>query len=193
MTLRESANDAAPAPLRLRVQSLLAEGRWRLRRLARRARVLVHLASKLARLTPREWRYLVLAQVELIRSARLVRRERVGHLVDPIGTREPLPQLEGEGATGEEALAIDLAKAVARAAAFGLTRPLCLVRAVALNRMLERRGIRGSRIRIGVLMNARGFAAHAWVEYRGRTLADHEDHVSKFTELTDVRLAGRSA
>ena len=190
MSLRESANDAAPVPFRLRVQWLLGAARRRLRRVRRGVQVVIHLAGMLARLRPREWGYLLAAQAELIRSARLVRRERVGHLVDPMGLREPLPALEGAATSEVDTLALDLAKAVARAASFGITRPRCLVRAVALTRMLERNGIGGSRIRIGVRMDARGFAAHAWVEYRGRTLADHEDHVSRFSELTDVRLVG---
>jgi hypothetical protein len=105
---------------------------------------------------------------------------------------DPLPPLVA-AASGADALALDLAKAVGRAATFGFGRSTCLVRAVALTRMLERNGIHGSRIRIGVRMDAKGFAAHAWVEHRGRTLADHEDHVSQYTDLTDVRLAGPPA
>lgn len=81
-----------------------------------------------------------------------------------------------------------LALAVGRAAEFGVFRPLCLVRAVALNRMLERHGIKGSRVRVGVRMRNGRFAAHAWVEYGDRVLGDNEAHVGSFVELSEVRL-----
>jgi hypothetical protein len=81
-----------------------------------------------------------------------------------------------------------LALAVGRAAEFGVFRPLCLVRAVALNRVLERHGIKGSRVRVGVRMRNGRFAAHAWVEYGDRVLGDNEAHVGSFVELSEVRL-----
>ncbi len=81
-----------------------------------------------------------------------------------------------------------LALAVGRAAEFGVFRPLCLVRAVALNRVLERHGITGSRVRVGVRMRNGRFAAHAWVEYGDRVLGDNEAHVGSFVELSEVRL-----
>jgi hypothetical protein len=81
-----------------------------------------------------------------------------------------------------------LALAVGRAAENGVFRPLCLVRAVALNRVLERHGIKGSRVRVGVRMRNGRFAAHAWVEYGDRVLGDSEAHVGSFVELSEVRL-----
>ena len=81
-----------------------------------------------------------------------------------------------------------LALAVGRAAEFGVFRPLCLVRAVALNRVLERHGITGSRVRVGVRMRNGRFAAHAWVEYGDRVIGDNEAHVGSFVELSEVRL-----
>ncbi len=81
-----------------------------------------------------------------------------------------------------------LALAIGRAAEFGVFRPLCLVRAVALNRVLERHGIKGSRVRVGVRMRNGRFAAHAWVEYGDRVLGDNEAHVGSFVELSEVRL-----
>ncbi len=81
-----------------------------------------------------------------------------------------------------------LALAVGRAAEFGVFRPLCLVRAVALNRVLERHGIKGSRVRVGVRMRNGRFAAHAWVEYGDRVLGDSEAHVGSFVELSEVHL-----
>jgi hypothetical protein len=81
-----------------------------------------------------------------------------------------------------------IALAINRAATYGVFRPLCLVRAVALSRMLEARGMRGSRVRVGVRRRRGRFAAHAWVEYKSRVLGDHEDHVGTFAALDDVHL-----
>lgn len=81
-----------------------------------------------------------------------------------------------------------LGLAVSRAGDYGVFRPLCLVRAVALHRMLEGHRIRGSRIRIGVRMRRGRFGAHAWVEYGGRVIGDDIDHVGSFAELAEVHL-----
>jgi hypothetical protein len=76
-----------------------------------------------------------------------------------------------------------LALAVERAADYGLFRPSCLVRAVAVHRMLESHGFVGSWIRIGVRREGGRFWAHAWVDYQGHVLADQEWRVKKFAEL----------
>jgi len=81
-----------------------------------------------------------------------------------------------------------LGLAVSRAGDYGVFRPLCLVRAVALHKMLEGHGIRGSRIRIGVRMRRGRFGAHAWVEYGGRVVGDNIEHVGSFAELAEVHL-----
>jgi hypothetical protein len=113
----------------------------------------------------------------------------------PVGQSAVAPDSIGEaGAPGAPldppvlTRAEALALAVGRAAEFGVFRPLCLVRAVALNRVLERHGIRGSRVRVGVRMRNGRFAAHAWVEYGDRVLGDNEAHVGSFVELSEVRL-----
>ena len=54
--------------------------------------------------------------------------------------------------------------------------------------LLERHGIRGSRVRVGVRMRNGRFAAHAWVEYGDRVLGDNEAHVGSFVELSEVHL-----
>lgn len=59
-----------------------------------------------------------------------------------------------------------LASAVDRACELGPIRGTCLVRAVALQRLMKASGLEGSRIRIGVRPSQHGqIAAHAWVEY----------------------------
>jgi hypothetical protein len=79
-----------------------------------------------------------------------------------------------------------LALAVVRAARFGVFRPQCLVRSVALFRMLEQRGIDGALVRVGVRRINGNFLAHAWVELAGETLGDADDHVGSFVPLTNL-------
>ena len=139
---------------------------------------------KLATLSPREWRDLLQAQLTLLWAQLLVWTRPTGRLV----SHATQPPAEPAAATPIDPRAFSLALAVSRAAEYGIFRPLCLVRAVALERLLEFHGIRGSRIRIGVRMRGGRFAAHAWVEYGDQVLGDDEGHVSSFAELTDVRL-----
>lgn len=80
---------------------------------------------------------------------------------------------------------------MSRAARFGVFRPRCLVRSLALQQMIERRGIEGSRIRIGVRREGEQgerLTAHAWVEYGDLVLGDLDDHIASFTTLADVRI-----
>jgi len=138
---------------------------------------------RIATLSPRECVELAHAQLELIAAQFRVSTRSIGNLISA----------ETSGASSPSTTAIDsraerLALAVGRAAKYGAFRPRCLVRAIATNRMLERRGIHGSRIRIGVRMRDGQFLAHAWVEYAGHVIGDNDAHVASFTELTDVGL-----
>lgn len=66
----------------------------------------------------------------------------------------------------------------------------CLVRALALHRLLDWVGLSGSVLRIGVRRDVGGaVAAHAWVVYGGTALGDAR--ATSFTRLTDVRAPGR--
>ncbi len=78
--------------------------------------------------------------------------------------------------------------AVTRAASYGVFRPKCLVRSLAIQRMLRRRGVAGSTIRIGVRLCNGEFNAHAWVEVGGLVIGDSRTHVDSFTRITDHRL-----
>lgn len=84
-----------------------------------------------------------------------------------------------------------LALAVNRAATHGVFRPQCLVRAVALKTLLDRRGILGSRVHIGVRHRGGEFSAHAWVEYAGEVLGDRLDHIGSFSRLPNVAVLER--
>lgn len=147
------------------------------------------LLHKLATLSPREWVDLLQAQVALLAAQVLVWTRPTGRLVSHAGSSGTIAaasQPTVQPASMERAQQLGLA--VSRAGDFGLFRPLCLVRAVALHRMLEGHGIRGSRIRIGVRMRRGRFGAHAWVEYGGRVVGDNVEHVGSFAELAEVHL-----
>jgi len=141
----------------------------------------------LAKLSPRECVELAQAQLELVAAQFLVSTRPTGHLVAAGAPDASSPAPHAVADPRAERLAL----AVGRAADHGVFRPRCLVRALAITRMLERRGIVGSRIRIGVRVRPGGFIAHAWVEYAGRVIGDSDAHVDSFTELADVRLADR--
>jgi hypothetical protein len=142
----------------------------------------------LARQSPAQLADLLIAQATLVGAQLLVWIRPTGGL---ISEARPSDEAESAPLPGPEAWqqAVRTAAAVRRAASYGVFRPRCLVRSVALNRMLERRGISGSRVRVGVQMHETRFAAHAWVELHGRVLGDDVRHTSSFKHLVDVQVA----
>jgi hypothetical protein len=142
-----------------------------------------HYARKLAALSPRDWGDLVRAQWALLHAQAMMRSRPVGSLATPanaIANADPdrLPE------------ARRLALAVVRAARHGVIRPQCLVRSVALSRMLNARGISGAVVRVGVRRKDGEFLAHAWVELAGETLGDADEHVESFVPLTNLDVRG---
>jgi tetrahydromethanopterin S-methyltransferase subunit D len=129
--------------------------------------------------------WLCRAQVALLWATVLVRTRPAGHLVRH-APAAGAPAAAPESVVREARM---LALAVGRAAEHGPIRAACLVRSVALQRLLQRRGITGSRIQIGVRMNEGRFVAHAWVEWNGEVIGDHTAHTSTFAQLCDVDLA----
>lgn len=128
---------------------------------------------------PREWRDLWRAQVALLRAQHRLRREAIGSLA--------IRETFGSGdLAGDPARADALAHAVHRAAAYGLFRPYCLVRAMALRALLVEDGIRGASIRIGVRRTQGEFQAHAWIRWGERILGDEARTVARFTEVDDL-------
>ena len=130
------------------------------------------------------------AQLELLRAQVMVWRRPIGRLI-----AEPTPAPEQQGRVARlpmDERTASIARAVDRAARCGVFRPKCLVRSMALHRMLERSGITGSVIRIGVRRNGDDLLAHAWVEHMGVTLIDSPSSVAVFARLTDARLADLS-
>ena len=129
------------------------------------------------------------AQLALVRAQLLVWTRPTGHLVDASRRAALAPTIgTADAATGQR-----LSSALNRATRYGIFSPQCLVRAVALNRMLESSGVAGSTIRIGVRWVDGEFVAHAWVEHAGVILGDTPANTATFVPLTDVQLsAGRS-
>lgn len=145
---------------------------------------MTHRLHKLLSLGGRGWYDLLTAQVALLRAQRRLKREPTGSFV----TRR---RDDSGPAVGDARRARELAKAVERTANHGLFRPFCLVRAIAIQDLLERHGIEGSSIRIGVRRVGTEFNAHAWVRWGGETLGDRAEHVATFTEVDDIRVLGR--
>jgi hypothetical protein len=146
---------------------------------------------KLASLRPRDWTELVLAQGALLWAGALVATRPAGKLVHranasdvPAGAD---PRLDARLPEAQR-----LARAVCRAARYGVFRPACLVRAIALHRLLRARGISGPRICIGVGRSDGAFTAHAWVQYGDLVLGDDAEHVNTFRPLVDVTPASRA-
>lgn len=149
---------------------------------------------RLARLSARDWFDIAEAQLELLAAKIIVATRRTGQLV----SRAPLDPF-GDADVSTTALSINsdprpeqLALAIGRAAENGVFRPLCLVRAVALKRLLDRHGYDGSIVKIGVRMSRGRFAAHAWVAYGDQILGDQEWHVQSFAELDEISVMERA-
>ncbi len=127
------------------------------------------------------------AQIALLRAQALRLLRPVGEFVEvdvgdppPIATTTP-----GRVETCQRvALAID------RAARYGLFRPLCLTRAMALSRMLDAHEITGHRIRVGVRRDGESFVAHAWVELDQRVLGDTSANTLSYLPLTSISRKG---
>ena len=127
----------------------------------------------------------VAAQIALLRASARLKR-------DPIGTLTTRDPSASEGPVGSPIRARKLAAAVTSAAAYGLFRPRCLVRVLALQDLLARNGITGGDIRVGVRNRDGAFAAHAWVRWGNEILGDDPAHVATFREVDDIRvLAGQ--
>jgi len=80
------------------------------------------------------------------------------------------------------------AKAINRAARYGMFRPKCLARAVALSQLLDAHGISGHCIRIGVRRADGTFTAHAWVELGAWILGDNRMSTGSYVPLTKARV-----
>jgi transglutaminase superfamily protein len=137
---------------------------------------------KLLGLSRAEWVELFWGQGALIHAQLLVWTRPRGRL---LAASEPSagPGGQRRDATPEMHR---LARAVERVADYGLYRPSCLVRSLALQRLLAARGIHSSTVRVGVRLAGGHFTAHAWVECDGQVLGDRDWRVKEFDELAQL-------
>ena len=144
----------------------------------------------LRELSSREWRDLIAAQVALLQAQLRVWLQPQGKLAY-LTTPRPPAEDRTDPADASVGRARALALAVRRAGAYGVFRPACLTRAIAICRLMESRGIPGAEVRVGVQLNGEKFAAHAWVEYRGAILGDDAASVSRYETLAGVGVVHR--
>ena len=121
-------------------------------------------------------RELVDAWWELLRVDLHLRRAAGAALAEALDERRPT----GGAERFDEAVAV--AQSVGRAAAHHLWPMRCLPRALALQRLLRRRGIPAS-LRIGVSRDGGRFAAHAWIEVAGTPLGEPAAVEERFLAL----------
>ena len=140
---------------------------------------------RLFSLPAREFGELLLAQLFLLQALWTVRRRPKGELLRPV---DGVPQTDAHPAAGELSR---LVTAVDRAASYGVFRPTCLVRAVALERMIVRAGVGPAVVRVGVQRGNDQFLAHAWIELDGRIVGDEPSRVRLFTPLHDFSALAR--
>lgn len=136
--------------------------------------------------SPDEIGALALAQAALLAAQVRVWRQPIGRLVTPDATPLLAPAARPPAPLPPEARR--LGRAVSRAARHGLFRPSCLARAIALHRLLERAGIAGSSVRVGVHLADGAFTAHAWVELHGAVLGEAHGVRRTYTPLGVMRL-----
>jgi hypothetical protein len=139
----------------------------------------------LPRITAAEFRLLVEAQATLIACQAVKWRRPVGSLLQR-NVAEETADVPLDYGTRKAVGSVQWA--VSRSARHGVFRPQCLVRAMAIQKMLHRRGIVTARINIGVSMQSGAFEAHAWVELNGAVVGDSAENVGRFTKVSDVRL-----
>jgi len=139
-------------------------------------------APKLLGLTLRELADLIGAQLSLCRAQlRLWTRNR-GTLVDAGASVAASANVDPK----HLARARVLAQAITRAAKYGVFRPSCLVRSIALCRLMEHYSIPGASVQVGVILRDGKFVAHAWVVFAGEVLGDDAVAVARYAPLTDV-------
>jgi len=134
---------------------------------------------RLFSLPAREFGELIIAQVFLVRALWTVRRRPKGALLRPVDSGAPSDAHPGAPELSRLVTAVD------RASSYGLFRPTCLTRAVALERMIVRAGVGPAVVKVGVQRHNDEFHAHAWIELDGRVVGDEPTRVRRFTPLHD--------
>ena len=147
---------------------------------------------KLLGLRFRDWVRLARAQVALLLAQMDVWVRPAGSLASggtpatdrPADTGTPAASLRQEHAE-------QVGLAVRRVATHGVFRPTCLVRSLAICRLLRSEGITGGRIRVGVALRDGRFVAHAWVEYGGTVIGDDDALVRRYEAFDDLQVVAK--
>ena len=139
----------------------------------------------LRRLPARARGDLLRAQLAVVRALLTIRFGKKGALLTPgrdgagaVPASSPSP--------AEVERARELAVAVRRVADHGPFHAACLARALATCTLLERAGMSGAAVRVGVRMLEAQLVAHAWVEYRGVKLVESESEVANLSEVDEL-------
>lgn len=140
--------------------------------------------DKAAHLSSSDLRHALLGQVALLRALRDVRDRPQGSLVK----KESLPSPTRSVSEAQRLQAREVARGVSRAARYGLFEPTCLVRSMAIARRLEREGIDGGVVRVGVAKRDGQFVAHAWIEVEGEVIGDDASRVEQYQPLDDLQV-----
>ena len=144
---------------------------------------------KLRALAAGDWLRLGRAQVALLAAQLDVWRRPQGTLVAGVNRGQ---RVSGAAAVPRPEDAARIGTAVRRVALYGVFRPTCLVRSIAICRLLRREHIDGGRIRVGVALREGRFVAHAWVEYEGVVIGDEDALVRRYEAFDDLEVvAGR--
>ena len=147
----------------------------------------MRLARKLASLSARQWRDLARAQWSLIVAQLRLRTRAKGALVErwTVDAERPAADIR------QLQRAQEIGDAVRRVGLYGVTRPQCLARSLAICELLQAERIPGAIIRIGVRPQDTRLDAHAWVEYAGEIIGDSRAHVRRFELMASAHGALR--
>jgi hypothetical protein len=132
------------------------------------------------------------AQLELLRAQAMQWLRPLGEFVE-VNSVDAASQSFTAPSSEQAEKCERLSSAIIRATRYGVFRPLCLARAVALSRMLDAHGVVGHRIRIGVRREGGAFTAHAWVQFGDLVLGDTEANTLAYSTLTQVSVNGDPA
>lgn len=125
------------------------------------------------------------AQRALLRARRALKSRPRGELIRPVGEAGDAAAWAAPLDSTRIARLDRIAVAVRRASDYGVFRPTCLVRAIALEELARRHAIDEAVVRVGVRRREGVFEAHAWLELSGTVVGDTRTNVAGFTVLDD--------
>lgn len=140
------------------------------------------------------WTDAIRAQLALVRAAWDVRRRRTGRLLsmdaeEATGEERSLPSSNTvKGGEDDLSDARRIGESVRVVARRGLGRPRCLVKALAVKRLLDDEGLEDARVRVGVKEDPPDIRAHAWVEFRGHVVGEFEENVEGYADLPGLHV-----